>query len=366
LSTSDVSFDWGNGHVTISFAKQKSGGAGLSLAGDSSPPGGASAPLEIRGTIDDTSVTGGVISGPISGNHSVFLSRTGPNLFTTQDHFNYQAQISRSSLTGDLNPNAELNLKRLSTQHPALKISDLPSLAAFDASVRFANIGVVPEVATDVIYDPILGFMEFQFGPNSLMRLEGIYLTKDALSMSLDSWKPKSTFAGSIVQGASVYGHVLVGSSFPGLGLADSQLMGELPPKYYSGTYKGIGPNALTFSAIGYLEYNNARGTNSAEYPFLYYPKFNLKIFVCDGSRTFMEFNYDMEAMDQIQNVARLHDAASRDRKLLDITYTPDWKNISGKFTKDNTDGPIDVKDPQLNFQAKNLTEFTCAANHLN
>ncbi len=344
VSSNAVSFDWGNGRFSVSLAKQK-------LAPDIS----GTAPLEIRGVLVENAVSDGVIEGPISGSHAVSLAKDGPNLFTEQDHYNYQTQVSDVALTGDMVANSQLSLKRLALPHVSPSTSDLPSLPAFDASIRFANLGVVPQVATDVLYDPILGFVELQFGANTVLRVDNLYLNRDVLSMSLADWKPDQVYAGNIVHGAAVYGHIKIGSDFPSLGLTDAVTVPELPPKYFIGTYKGL---VKTLTAMASLEYQNTRGTNSAEFPFSYFPNFTLKVLLCDGPHRFTLESYDLSAMDQIRSLARFQNANG----IFDIKFTPGWKALEGKLKKAGATGSIDAKDPQLKITAQPLSEFECPA----
>lgn len=352
VSSNAVSFDWGNGRFSVSLAKQK-------LAPDIS----GTAPLEIRGVLVENAVSDGVIEGPISGSHAVSLAKDGPNLFTEQDHYNYQTQVSDVALAGDMVANSQLSLKRLTTPHLSPSTSDLPSLPAFDASIRFANLGVVPQVATDVLYDPILGFVELQFGANTVLRVDNLYLNRDVLSMSLADWKPDQVYAGNIVHGAAVYGHIKIGSDFPSLGLTDAVTVPELPPKYFVGTYKGPAQNARTLTAIASLDYQNTRGTNSAEFPFSYFPNFKLKVMLCDGPRRFSLESYDLSAMDQIRSMARFQNLAGGFLNgILDVRFTPGWKSLEGKLKKEGSTGSIDARDPQLKVAAQALSEFECSA----
>lgn len=364
LSTSVVSFDWGNGNVTISLPKQASEPKQLEASAFTATA--PSAALEIRGTIGDEGFANGVIDGPISGNHAITLLKKGVNLFTAADRFTYQTQISGVNLLGDSIVNeSQLDLQRLTGSHPASTTSDLPSLASFQASIRFANLSAVPQTATDVIYDPILGLMDLQFGSNTTLRVENIFLTRNALTIALSEWHPEAPVTGRVFLGASTYATIQIGSEFPGLGLTNPPPIGKVPPQYYLGTYIGQNPNAPTLAAIAKLEYIKSQGTNSVEFPFASFPMMTLTIQICSGGRIAHEFTeYLTTAFDQLHNSVRFgrsNRTKPDDPASLDITYATNWQSIVGKFSASATGG-IDVANPQLKLTPHTFSKFDCSA----
>lgn len=377
LSTSIVSFDWGNGNVTISLPKQapeaKSDGPAKQVRASTNtnefslvaaaPP---SAALEIRGSINDDGLANGVIDGPISGNHPVTLLKEGVNLFTAADRFTYQTQISSASLLGgEVVNKSQFDLQRLTGTHPASNSSDLPSLTSFQASIRFADLSTVPQNATDVIYDPILGLMDLQFGSTTTLRVENIFLNRNALNVALSDWHPDAPSTGRVFLGASQYGSIRIGSEFPGLGLTNPPAIGDVPPKYYAGRYVGQDPNAPPIIAIAKLEYTKTQGTNSAEYPFASFPMMTITIQTCSGGGKLHEYReYLTTAFDQIRNTVRFgrsNHSDPEDPVSLDFAYTAGWQTIVGKFSASGAGG-VDVANPQLTLSPRVMTKFDCAS----
>lgn len=371
LSTNVVSFDWGNGNVTISLPKQ-SGGAGsddpdktLSLSAPITRAAAApTAALELRGSMNDDGLANGVIDGPISGSHSVTLKKDGTDLFSEQDHFTYQTQITgASALGGSVINNSQLYLNRRSGQRPSSNSSDLPSLPAFDASIRFANLAAVPSTASDVVYDPLLGSMDIRFGANTVLRVNDIFMDKTALTVALSDWQPTKAFTGRILLGATNYGSVHIGPEFPGVGLAaNAPTINDLPPRTYVGTYT-TKDETLQFTTLALITYENAQGTNAAEFPFASFPVLTLRILVCSGNDAFSDASYKVEAMDQIRNLARMRAAsATEDKQILDLTYTTGWQSIVGKFRAPSSGGQIDFGNSQLKLWPVTVSEFSCSS----
>lgn len=366
LSSNIVSFDWGNGNITVSLAKmtqdapQGGSPSGNRFQGFMLPAGNAAA-LELRGSLDDNNLNGGVIDGPISGTHKVVLSKQGVNLFTEADHFTYQAQVTGASLLGgEVVNNSQLYLNRQARQHVSSTSSDLPSLPGLDASLRFDHLGAVPATARDVIYDPLLGAMDLQFGTETTLRITDIFMNRAALSMALSDWKADQPFSGSIVLGAARYGNLRVGQEFPGIGLVNAAPINDLPPRTYVGTY--LGKEDVVITAIATLEYLGSQSQNTAEYPFPTFPKLRLVVQTCFGDHAFETYSYDMTALDQVRNTARLNPVSTGGgARTLDISYANAWQKIVGKF-KTTTGGVIDVANPQLNLTAKTLPTFDCKA----
>ena len=370
MSSNVVSFDWGNGNVTVSLPKQApSGGNGSddpnkpkTIQAEMMMPASGSAALELRGSINDEGLANGVIDGPVSGSHNVTLKKSGVNLFSNQDHFTYQTEITGTSvLGGQVVNNSQLYLNRQSGQHAASNSSDLPSLPAFDASIRFSNLGAVPSTASDVVYDPLLGSMDVQFGKNTILRIGDIFMDKHALSVALSDWQPAKAYNGRIVLGAADYGSVRIGQEFPGVGLTSSATpIADLPPKTYAGTYQSK-DDSPEFATIASVTYESVQGRNTDEYPFAQFPVLTLRILVCSGTQALYDYSYKVEAMDQIRNVARLRNIKPEvDKQLLDLTYSTGWQNLIGKF-RANSGGTIDFAKPQLKLSPATITDFSCA-----
>ncbi len=355
LSSDQTSYDAGNGRISVNLSKKSSQSGGAAAVA-----GNAGAPLELHGFIRDGKLVDGSLEGPHSGSRKVTLTDGGQNLFSEQVSFNYSTQISDAQTVGSLTPNAQLSLKRSTIQRPSiLSSSDLPQLPGLEASFRFKSLGVSPQPASDVLYEPIKGFIDMQFAQNMTIRVENIYLTNDVLNTSLTDWRPAKESAGVLIKGSAISGHVRFGSSFPGLGLESPENADGKPPQYFAGTYQPLG-SPTVFRSIASLEYQFSQGTNSAEYPFPVFPKFQLRLKICSGAQVVKEGTYELSALDQVKGIGRFIDSRPGQKSLIDIQYNENWTSLSGKYSDGNT-GPIDTSNPQLYLFASSTPIANCA-----
>ena len=349
MSSRAASFDWGSGRLSISFEKQAGIGSGSSESGASGPTSRGA--LELRGIMRDGDFVEAVIDGPNRGIRRVSLTKNGAKLFSDRAAYRYQVSFRETIAGTSRTTISQMELKPLIETHMAPLTSELPMLAAYDASFKFPGTAIVPQTVNDVIYDPLDGYIELRLRENSKIRVENVALTKESISLGIDLWKPASPFIGSIIEGATAIGSATFESGFPGLGLAEPAPLAELPPKYYKGIYK-TPQNPQAFPAVASLEYMNSQGTNSAEYPFAYFPKFRLKVLICSGGRPYKENTYEMIALDQMAGTARLWDIRQGSNSGADIGYSTNWEEIVARFTTSSS-GTIDPRDPQLKLQSQ-------------
>jgi hypothetical protein len=346
ISSRLVSYDWGSGKITASFDRASGNMvAGMASGGGTSSNGGSrGSPLELRGILRDGKIESGEIDGPNSGRTPVELSKTGPYLFSDERSYTYQVTFGTTPAQLDINP--------LVSPRAAPGTSDLPILPPLEASIRFSGSAIVPQTASDVVYEPIAGFLELQLRADAKIRVDDVFLTRAATQTGLHGWTPPTQYAGQVIQGAAIVGDARFSPNFPGLGIAQPNNLRQLPPRYYSGTYRGS-QSAVEFPAIASLEYLNTQGTNSAEYPFPAFPKFRFKVLVCSGGRPLKEGTYDMSAMNPLDSTARLIDTRNTVISVLDMRYVDDWNKLVGRFTSSSS-GAIDTRDPQLRVTATN------------
>lgn len=350
LSSDQTSYDAGDGRISLNLSK-KGGGGAAEVA--------ANALFELKGYIRDGKFVDSTIGGANTGTHAMSLAKDGLNLFTEQYTYTYATQITDVPAGGALASNAQLSLKRSTSPRPGPSSSDMPQLPGLEASLRFANLGVVPQVASDVLYEPLSGYMDMRFSDNMYVHVENIYLSRDALSMALTDWKPAGEISGHVIQGSAIAGYVRLGSSFPGLGLAAPDHVKEKPPQYFVGTFKGTN-SATTFRAIASLEYQQGQGTNSAEFPFAVFPKLKLKLKLCSGDQPIQSGDYALTALDQVRGVGRFVDTRATAEAILDISYLDNWNTMVGKFTSGSSD-TIDTSNPQLRLSATTTPIGNCA-----
>lgn len=343
ISSRSVSYDWGSGQITASFDRGGPGTANMPANGGTAGMGGPrSSPLELHGTLVDGRIESAEIDGPNSGKIPLELSKTGPYLFSDQQSYTWQVTFGSTP--------AHLDIKPLVNPRIAPGTSDLPFLPPLEASIRFSGSAIVPQTATDVIYEPLAGFLELQLRADAKIRVEDLFLTRSAAQTGLHGWTPSTPYAGQVIQGAAVVGEARFSANFPGLAVALPDSLRQLPPRYYTGTYRGS-QSPVEFPAIASLEYLNMQGTNSAEYPFPSFPKLRFKVLVCSGGRPLKEGTYDMSAMNPIDGTARLIDTRNTVISVLDIRYIDDWNQLIGRFTSSSS-GAIDTRDPQLRVTA--------------
>jgi hypothetical protein len=345
ISSRSVSYDWGSGQITASFDRGGAGAAAVPAGGVAAGNGGSrGSPLELRGILRDGKIESAEIDGPNSGRTPVELSKTGPYLFSDERSYTYQVTFGTTP--------AQLDIKPLVSPRTAPGTSDLPVLPPLEASIRFSGSAIVPQTASDVIYEPIAGFLELQLRADAKIRVDDVFLTRAATQTGLHGWTPPTQYAGQVIQGAAVVGDARFSANFPGLGIVPPNSLRQLPPRYYTGTYRGS-QSAVEFPAIASLEYLNTQGTNSAEYPFPAFPKFRFKVLVCSGGRPLKEGTYDMSAMNPLDSTARLIDTRNTVISVLDMRYVDDWNQLVGRFTSSSS-GAIDTRDPQLRVTATN------------
>lgn len=356
VSSESASFDSGNGKIALTF-KRESG-----------------TPLEFRGTLADGKFTDAVLGGPNLGDHLVTLAADGKDLFSSQDQYIYEVEVA-DDLTDKFQPNAQLDLKRLSKPRTAPATSDLPLLPPLDASLRFINFGVAPQTVKDVQYDPLTGIVELFFTDAAKIEMTGIYLPTAVAQLGLADWHPEALTDGVVVVGATNYGEARIGSGFPGLGLTSRTKVSELPPQYFKGTYRGAN-NGLVLQSIASIEYTNSQGKNTSEYPFPAFPNLRLRVMVCFGTQKLRDNEFDLRALDQVKQKARFTIGqapasppppaapdASPVMTTVDIQYTDNWDTFTGKFSGGNSSGAIDTSEPQLKMKAvADLTELACSS----
>lgn len=343
ISSRAVSFDYGSGRISIGF--DRGNGAGTVSPGSNAVSGGrvtAGSALELRGTLRDGVIDSAEIDGPNTGKIPVELSKTGPYLFSDQPDYSYRVSFGTTS--------AQLDIKRLVSPRAAPGTSDLPVLPPLEASIRFSGSAIVPQTASDVVYDPLTGLLELQLRPDARVRVDRVFLTSTVTRTGLHGWMPPSKYEGQVIQGAAVVGDASFSDNFPGVGLTNPDPLQQMPPRYFLGTYRG-NQSPVEFPAIASLEYLNTQGTNSAEYPFPSFPKFRFKVLVCSGNRPLKEGTYDMSAMNHLDSAARFMDTRNSVISVLDLRYTNNWNELVGRFTSSSS-GAIDTRDPQLRVSA--------------
>jgi hypothetical protein len=344
ISSRSVSYDWGSGKITASFDRSGAGASAVPTNGAAGLGSGGSrnSPLELRGILRDGMIESAEIDGPNTGKTPVQLSKAGPYLFSDQRSYTYQVTFGTTP--------AQIDIKPLVSPRAAPGTSDLPFLPPLEASIRFSGSAIVPQTATDVIYEPLAGFLELQLRADAKIRVDDLFLTRSAVQTGLHGWTPPAQYAGQVIQGAAVVGDARFSANFPGLGVAPPDTLRQLPPRYFTGTYRG-NQSPVEFPAIASLEYLNTQGTNSAEYPFPAFPKFRFKVLVCSGGRPLKEGTYDMSAMNPLDGTARLIDTRNTVVSVLDLRYVDDWNQLIGRFTSSSS-GAIDTRDPQLRVSA--------------
>ena len=364
IPSASASYDSGNGKVAVTFKRSGATNAfGGSGAGSGSAAASATAgDLELRATLSNGALANAVLDGPNLGPHTVQLTTGGANLFSEQDSYVYDAEVADELSNGAITPNAQLNIKRETTPRVAPQTSDLPVLPPLNASLRFVNLGIVPQNIQDFQYDPLTGVVQLYFSNTSKIEIDNVFLTPDATkATSLTDWHPAAELDGGVFVGATKYGAVRLGGGFPGLGLDEATKISDLPPKYFTGTYKGTNSATISFPAIASLEYDNTKGNNSPEYPFPTFPMMTLKVLICSGTQPLKQGSFDLTALDQVKGNARFTDNGGASPSV-EVQYLNNWQSFNGRFTT-NTSGNIDTHDPQLQLKAtSNITTFDCSA----
>lgn len=351
ITSRTASFDFATGQLSVTFEKQA--GAASAAPGSSGPTGRSA--LEFRGNLQEGQFKDAVLDGPNQGVRKVVLDSKGPMLMSDLPKYTYESNFKENVTAGSLSRQtlAYLEMKPLIETRPAPLTSDLPLLAGLSASFKFPGTALVPQTATDVIYDPIEAYVEFLLHDRTRMRFNNVALGKDALGLGIAVWSPYLNATGDIFDGAAQVGTATIGSSFPGLGLKETPVVAELPPRYFRGTYK-TRDGTVSFPVVASLEYLNTVGTNSTEYPFATFPKFQLKYLICDGSgRPQTENTFDLVALDQMAGVGRMKVVGQNSNGALRIQYSPLWSEIVGLYTTDSSGG--DTRDPQLRLKAETL-----------
>lgn len=363
LASGATSYDWGSGKLAITF-NRKSG-----------------APLELRGRISNGKFVEAKLDGPNTGAHDVELMLNGANLFDDQDLFLFDAAVTDDSNLALSNfapiHNAQLSLRRTSTAKEPTADSDMPLLPALDASLRFMNLGQVPQVATSVAYDPLTGIVDVTMRDSSGLHIDDVFISKADLpadaTASLDTTIPARLLRGTVVVGAQPYGYIFLDGKFPAASLkvADQASIRALPPGFFAGTYQGSKMD-FALPAVASIEYLNASSENSAEYPFREIPKLRMKLLLCDGTAPLLPQTMEIQALDQVHSRVRFASNASTSAAAAassgagseenTITFNADWSEINGRFSNKSSD-TVMVGEPQLLMKSTaGVRSLTCGS----
>ena len=321
IGSSSGFYDFGKKSLVLSFGKAQ---AGASSPTSTAPtPGGgtpSSSPstLEFRATVDNGNLVDPVFIGANTGTHSLVLSKTGASLFFGKAQDDYLLYFSDSKGTMPTQYSGILNLKQINAPQMAPSTADLPLFPGMNASVTFETMGVRPQVARLVLYDPIQGTLDMNFTDSSWVMMKDFFIVPDGITA-----KNPSEFAGQVVLGGDKKNIVRATS------VEHAPDVGRLPPPTFVGTYS-IGPDVI-YKSVAYLDYGGSSGTNSSELPFLKFPSLKLQLLICTDDDTQGSSTLFLDSLDYLKKVAVFRRPDST-YDPLELHWDRGWQNLSGSF----------------------------------
>jgi len=350
ISTTNTSFDSGNGLVVANFGDGKAGGSAEKNKAFAFATNGSSGSLEFRGYVGNDTIKDAVLDGANQGTNTLVLERKSDNslnLLSDANEFTYGIIDSDQKVSGVLTIERS-NAKRIPSAN-----SDLPEFPSLDATVVFSGFGVVPQDAKDVKYDPIDSSLEISFSGNSKVVFKNVLIPK-TMNLKEEGSKLISGMSGVVDLAGGEYASIKVKRAD---GLSVTVDKAEVPHDFYIGSYKGDG-SPLSFNAIAFLEYLGEASLNDIEFPFPKLPTYRLKLTVCLGSKPYVEKILDLSAIDYLRKGMYFKNVDPNVQEILKLNYQLDWGNLQGRFVASSSHGSGSQSSVKLS--RSDLTERSC------
>ncbi|MEZ4741570.1 MAG: hypothetical protein R3B45_03850 [Bdellovibrionota bacterium] len=335
LSATQVSYDAENGQLVASFgasapSSSTTSGSSGSEGGDSDKSGSFSlmansgGGLEFRGYIDGDHINEAVLDGVHQGAHEMVLSKN------YQDPFDNNSEEFRYSISGNnTNDLGVLTVKQSTVMRQPFANSDLAKLPPLDAEITFFALGVFPQKASNIQYDPINTLVEIDFSNSAKIVFSDVLLPHE-ISLNEDHLDSIKTMKGYVEVSGKSYADIMANIPskllLSGIGI-------KTPPQNYSGTYQS-GNRALTLDSFAFLEYDYSSQTqlNSSSLPFSKIPSFKFKLTTCLDGKIFTNKIYNIESIDYFNQRISFADIGSNTKEVLILDYKNDWNSLTGKF----------------------------------
>lgn len=296
--------------------------------------------MEVRGFLQEQNFADGVVAGQSGKIRALVLQKTSEQDATLRENsektqYPYILTIKGSGQNVN-EASAALDLSRISGETKAPDNSDMPSLPAFTASVRFPGTSKITHNAESVLYDPLDGTLELTFkapssnnnaGPKDPLR----FIFKDIFfpqgnKTSLDFyWQ-------SIINGTAELGSsTLTSITAEPTNNNDSIAAPEIPPSLYIGSYQASA-DSVKFSAIGYLDYLGKESQNTAEYAFSAFPSLKMKLVICYDGGFFAQKIMTLNSYDYLTSYGRFTDGGKTTEQFLETVMIDKWNTLYGNF----------------------------------
>jgi len=306
IASSASSFDWGNGRLSFKF-ERKSGDNGHAGA------------IEVRALFTDGVLKNAVLDAPRQGSFPLTIARGATSLFSAQSDMNYGWKTPGAEKIAGFDDDAVLSLSLRNESFAAPANLDLPYLPGLDGTVRFSALAKSPEVAREVIYDPLDGTLELYFTESSRLRFDGLFLRT-----------PESVLVPEELRGFAALSSVQVASvAAKRLSPGEPLKITALPPRGFRGIYKGQG---IPYRSEVYFDYLGTQGNNSLEFPFPYFPRMRLEHVICVNKVADTRQMLNLVSIDHLNGIAAFQFFGSTNHKDLELHYTPGWQSLDGYF----------------------------------
>jgi len=335
VSSDSTSYDWETGKLTASFSRK-----------DGSP-------VEMIAYVREGKITNGALIGPNMGRREFTMDSRFTKLFDGQESeeanlavtFGNAGRVSGSSF------DALLTLRRKSETIAGPANSDLPNLPAISASFKFNRVGHNPQVASQVIYDPLKGVMDIFLSSNDRVRISNIFVREETGLLGV-------ALQGEVLRGADVIDSarlkVISMDEVTSSGIMDSE-----PPRNFTGTFKGES-DANEYPVFATFEYQGNDGQNPAGLTFSTFPIFRLLVIACIEGKPFASVKLLMSSLNHVERKAQLRNELGARPRELTLDFAPDWTSVVGKFrTVGTTGGDVKTGEAYLKLKATGTQDAT-------
>lgn len=348
VPSSSAAFDFGTKEISAAFnAPKKDPNAAGNPSNSGNPTNsGTTTALEFKATIENDSLVNPLLTGAHQGVHKLKLSKQGKDLFSSKVEYKFLVSIAEEDGEFGKTPQGVMTVKIRKDPEPGTSTSDLPIFPGLEASLSFNSFAATPQVATSVLYDPIVGTMDLQFSSVSLIRLKHVYLTLDTASEKL--LPPE--IHGEITLGGAKLRDVVLKESFLQTTLV------AVPPKTYVGIFQGD-PNGVVFKTVAYLNYQGGTAKNPLEFPFLNFPSMQMDVVVCLGDSDAQKMILKLDNVDYLSRKGLFRKVATPGESPFEFKWSDNFRVMDGTF-HETGGGGTNLSQPHMKLVQRSEEGF--------
>ncbi len=337
MSSKATSYDRGASKMTAAF-----GLLANPTGGDPSGSGAKGKTLELYSIVRDEGLTDAYLKGSSGKTYPVTLKKCDGKCSqdsSSDAKFSYELSITTDQAT----TLTVLDLSRETGEVKAPENSDMPALPVLSATIKFPGTAQVPQMAKDVLYDPLDGSFELTFtsseGVKEPLRFlfKNVFYPRNPSDISF-SFLWDGAMEGAIEFNSAPFGRLV--ASPIALPLKQEMAPQDLPPRYFSGRYQAT-RDSYEFPAIAYLDYQGTEGKNTGEFPFQSFPNLKLRVVLCVDGELFAEKLLALSSFDHLDALGRFTDTEKDSDSLLQTTVQNNgkksWNQLSGIFINKTT-----------------------------